>query len=71
MGGAEPEAGNGTKLIWVPSTIRSTSRTLAELETDVTAAPAGETAKPADRVKAPRVVKACVLRVMARSSLMN
>src|SRR5277367_2372204 len=56
---------------WTPSAVRSTSRTVAELVMDVTAALAGETAKPADRVKAPMVVKAYVLRFMTRSSLIS
>jgi hypothetical protein len=42
---------------------------VAELVTDVTAALAGETAKAADRVKAPMVVKAYVLRFMDRLPL--
>jgi hypothetical protein len=42
-------------------------RTVEELVTDVTAALAGETAKPADRVKALMVVKAYVLRFMIPS----
>jgi hypothetical protein len=47
------------------------SRTVDELVTDLTAALAGETAKPADRVKAPMVVKAYVLRFKARSPFLN
>jgi hypothetical protein len=44
---------------------------VAELVTDVTAALAGETAKPADSVKAPMVVKAYVLRFMDQSPLVS
>ena len=47
------------------------SSTVDELVTDLTAALAGETAKPADRVKALIVVKAYVLRFKARSPFLS
>ena len=57
----------GTKLS--EGTVRATSRTVEELVTDATAALAGETAKPADRVKALIVVKAYVLKFIILSPL--